>query len=268
METGGTHFLTDNDLHGHSPLELVDLLKSGLMNRATGGEFEGGDDRYRQLRRALQSQPSIASQLPGCVRSCVDLGEFWEFIRDGYASFQERRIFLRTSFAPVIAYLENNEPDLTMMAVTEILAELSSDRVNEVWTKALHRRRHDPDGAITAARTMLETVCKHILEDESIAYGSADDLPKLWFLAAQQLNLTPGQHQVTDIKAILGNCQSVVNGLANLRNAVGDAHGQGRTALKPRAKHAELAVNLAGSMASFLVSTRLEQNGGGDAESG
>ena len=31
-------------------------------------------------------------------------------------------------------------------------------------TDNLQRRFDDPDGAITAARTLLETVCKHILD--------------------------------------------------------------------------------------------------------
>jgi hypothetical protein len=37
--------------------------------------------------------------------------------------------------------------------------------VSEMWHKALDRRTDDPDGAITAARTLLETVCKHILDE-------------------------------------------------------------------------------------------------------
>jgi hypothetical protein len=43
-------------------------------------------------------------------------------------------------------------------------------------------------------------------------------------------------------KAILGNCQAVVNNLGAIRNRVGDAHGQGRRPVKPKARHAELAV--------------------------
>jgi hypothetical protein len=35
----------------------------------------------------------------------------------------------------------------------------------------------------------------------------------------------------------------------------GDAHGQGRNPIRPTPRHAELAVNLAGTMAAFLVST-------------
>ena len=41
----------------------------------------------------------------------------------------------------------------------------------------------------------------------------------------------------------------------NLRNRLGDAHRHGKRPVKPLPRYAELAVNLAGSMASFLLAT-------------
>ena len=38
-------------------------------------------------------------------------------------------------------------------------------------------------------------------------------------------------------------------------------HGKGRLPVKPKARHAELAVNLAGTMAMFLISTWVERKG-------
>lgn len=37
----------------------------------------------------------------------------------------------------------------------------------------------DPEGAITAARTLLETVCKHILDERGVDYEADADLPAL-----------------------------------------------------------------------------------------
>ena len=98
-------------------------------------------------------------------------------------------------------------------------------------------------------------MCKHIIEEAGGSYGDNDDLPKLYAAAAERLNLAPNQHSETVFKAILGNCQSVVGNLAGLRNKLGDSHGQGKRHVKPKARHAELAVNLAGAVALFLVST-------------
>jgi hypothetical protein len=68
------------------------------------------------------------------------------------------------------------------------------------------------------------------------------------------LKLAPDDHSEQVFKQILGSCQQVVEQLGALRNKLGDAHG-GRRKAKPASRHAELAVNLAGSMATFLVST-------------
>jgi len=39
----------------------------------------------------------------------------------------------------------------------------------------------------------------------------------------------------------------------SLRNKVGDAHGKGLRCVKPHERHAKLAVNLAGTLSSFLI---------------
>jgi hypothetical protein len=127
--------------------------------------------------------------------------------------------------------------------------------VQSVWNRALERRISDPEGAITSARALLETVCKHILDDLKVDYDDAADLPKLYRLTSQALQIAPSQHSQAVFKQILGGCTSVVEGLGALRNRLGDAHGGGRAKVRPAPRHAQLAVNLAGSMTSFLVAT-------------
>lgn len=85
------------------------------------------------------------------------------------------------------------------------------------------RRAEDPAGAITTARTLLETVCKHILDDLKEEYPTDADLPKLYKITAEKLNLAPSQHSAAVFKQILGGCTSVVEGLGALRNRLGSA---------------------------------------------
>jgi hypothetical protein len=47
----------------------------------------------------------------------------------------------------------------------QLLSRLSPEAVQTVWQRALERRISDPEGAITAARSLLEAVCKHVLDD-------------------------------------------------------------------------------------------------------
>lgn len=122
-------------------------------------------------------------------------------------------------------------------------------------SKAIERRSTDPEGAITAARTLLETVCKHILEDAGVEVDDNWDLPNLYGKTAAQMNLAPAQHDEQIFKQILGGAQAVVNGLAAIRNRLGDAHGKSRRSVSPSPRHAELGVNLAGAISIFLIPT-------------
>ena len=58
---------------------------------------------------------------------------------------------------------------------------------------------------------------------------------------------------------ILGGCSSIVSGLGTLRNLHADAHGKGKgQTYRLSTRHAELAVNSAGSMSLFLIQTHEE----------
>ena len=92
-----------------------------------------------------------------------------------------------------------------------------------MWQTALVRRVSDPDGAITSARTLLETVCKHILDDVGVDYDAGADLPKLYGLTAKAVSIAPSQQTEPILKQILGGCTAVVEGLGALRNKLGDA---------------------------------------------
>jgi hypothetical protein len=108
------------------------------------------------------------------------------------------------------------------------------------------------------ARTLLETVCKRILDEIGTAYDK-EDLPKLYAMTAGALNLSPSQHADEPIRAILGGAFAVVNGLGTLRNRLSDSHGRGGKPVRPSARHASLAVNLAGAVATFLIETHLDR---------
>jgi hypothetical protein len=144
-------------------------------------------------------------------------------------------------------------------AVTAAIEKFDSEHALAAWNKALERKRTDPEGAITMARTLLETMCKHILDERDVSYGESPDLPELHRLTSKALNLAPSQHTEGVFRQILGGCQSVVEGLGALRNKLSDAHGTGKRAVKPAvkpaARHAELAVNLSGALALYLLAT-------------
>ena len=157
------------------------------------------------------------------MHTCRDLSQFWQFIKREFSTYQERREFLWNEFEPLLTDLESYPQAVLQMTDAQLLTRLSQDAVQAVWQRALERRNADPEGAITSARTLLETVCKHILDDLSIAYDDTADLPKLYRLASDALNIAPSQHSEPVFKQILGGCTAVVEGLGALRNRLGDA---------------------------------------------
>lgn len=253
--------LSDSDVDESklSKLDQVIRLKTSLTSFATGGAFDGGDDRFMSIKNRLRSSRSIYDLLPDFVRHSSNTHEFWTYIKAEHATYQERREHIRRAFAAVIESLEAEQRGTASASIDAVLTRFDAEAVHDAWEKALARRAADPDGAITAARSLLETVCKHILDDVGASYQPTDGLPKLWHQAATHLQMAPNQQQDQAFKAMLGSCQAVVQSVAQIRNNVGDAHGLGRSAERPAARHAELAVNLAGAMAAFIVDTWNEQ---------
>jgi len=244
--------MTQREPAGAVLLRRVEDIQDMLIDHATGGRAD--QPQYTALRRALLDAPRVVPLVPEFVRRSRKLDQFWSFIKNKFPSYQERRTFIYDSFAELAAYAENQISNPVADAAEDRLHQLNSAEVLRVWTIALNRRTADPEGAITSARTLLETVCKHILDDLDGQHPDVD-LPKLYRLTSERLTLAPSQHTEDAFKRILGGVSSVVEGLGTLRNRLSDAHGKGPLPAKPAPRHAEVSVNLSGAVASFLVAT-------------
>jgi hypothetical protein len=242
-----------------TPYDRALYLQNMLLSHATNGS--GDDKEYRQLRTELLANEATKPFVPDFVRQCRDLNAFWSVAKQMSPSWEPRRVQIRAGFGALLDLLESGAHSPADRPISSTLESFDVEGVHKVWEKALARRKTDPDGAITAARTLLETVCKRILDEEEVAYAETDDLPKLYRQAAQSLSLAPDQHSEDAFRRILGGCTSVVEGLGTLRNKIGDAHGKGGKPVRPAARHAHLAVNLAGAMATFLLETWMTKHG-------
>src|SRR5205823_4686712 len=127
--------------------------------------------------------------------------------------------------------------------------------VLRVWEKCLDRVNVDPEGAITSAKSLVEGVCKQVLDGCEVPYTNSTDLPRLYGLVTEQLELDPGREPNDTLRKILSGCVTTVNGLAALRNLHGDSHGKAPGSGRPAQRHARLAVTLASAFAAFLLET-------------
>ena len=240
-----------------SPAERATMMENLLTERATGGM--GANTRvYEYLRREFMADPVTKELLPNFVRTSRTLDAFWPWIKNEAGSYADRRRIISTAFAPLCDHLEGRNRAPSDYVVSTSLESFDAEGVHAVWNKALERRNSDPEGAVTIARTLLETVCKRILDQiPGSSYTDKEDLPKLYGMVARALSLAPDQHSEEPIKAILGGAMTLVNGIGTLRNRLSDSHGRGGKPVRPSPRHASLAVNLAGGVATFLVETFL-----------
>ena len=241
-----------------SRIEQATMLEGLLIARATGGTADDGV--YQYLRREFIADPALCDLLPSFVRTYRSLSSFWPYIQRESETYAGRREVIGRSFTPLLDFLDGRNTAPGDKVLSDALETFDVDGVHAVWSKAIARRATDPEGAITVARTLLETVTKRILDECGATYSDKDDLPKLYASAAKVLNLAPNQHTEEPIKAILGGAMSLVNGIGTLRNRLSDSHGRGgKLPVRPSPRHASLAVNTAGAIATFLVETYQEK---------
>lgn len=248
------HSNIESHLESLSQLEQVTLLQNLLISLSTG-QF-CNEHHYPILRKILRNDPTLNSIIPISVQQNRDTDQYWKYIQAKFPTYKERRQYIWNEFNPLLDKLETNVESPSSYNISLNLQKIDNEYIHDIWQKALNRKVNDPEGAITIARTLVESVCKHILDSQNIEYNNSTiELSELYKLVAKELNLAPEQHQESIFKQILGGCSGIVNGLGTLRNKLGDAHAAKGQPVKPSTRHAELAVNLSGAMSIFLLDT-------------
>ena len=143
--------------------------------------------------------------------------------------------------------------DSDQIVESKSLKKLSSEFVIEQLEKCENKISiGDYDGAITSARTLVETVIIEILiwiDGKKVEYDG--NLIKLYKKIQKKLELEPQRKDISEsLKQILSGLLSIVNGLASIRNKMGDAHAKN---YRPSKHHAIFAVNSALTLSVFLI---------------
>lgn len=139
-----------------------------------------------------------------------------------------------------------------------LVLDLPSVRAS--FDNAIEKVVNDPAGALTAACSTVESVCKCILEEMGKPLPSNKDISGLFREVSKHLNLSPGRSDIPeqwegDIKQILSGLISVVGGIGALRTHAGDAHGRGKRPIRIDARVARLAAHAASTVSVFLIET-------------
>ena len=140
------------------------------------------------------------------------------------------------------------------------LGDLNNEYINQQIEKCNEKVSDgDYDGAITNARTLIETVCIHILDECNEDYKDDGNLMKLYKSVSKVLNMSPDCYEDDAIKQICSGFFSIVCGLSGMRNDLSDAHGKGKkNRYKAAKRHAILSVNSAKTISEFLLASLRE----------
>lgn len=85
----------------------------------------------------------------------------------------------------------------------------------------------DFSGAITNARTFLETLLLYIYKEiKGESYNFSGDLPRLYKDVSKLIKLKIEKNVEDDIKRVLGGLVSIVSGIAGVSNKIADRHGR------------------------------------------
>lgn len=255
-------------------LKALDEIKRILLRRVTSGPAPGDDANFKNLRSILLSHDAVSASLPPFIRDAWELEDAWtavdQEVTRGAGAWGRRRAFIsdgmRASFR-VAEALPRGASDDDIVTALEVL---DSEAVQRGWQRAIQRRSKDSAAAITSARSLLESVCKHILDELGVAYSKDDSVGNLYVSCAKELAVHPSTTNEAALKQFFQSCVSTSHSLGVLRNTYGDAHGTAKTAPTPSGPQAALAVDLAGALSVFLTRTFEDHRpvSGNDADTG
>lgn len=141
-------------------------------------------------------------------------------------------------------------------AVEEHAAALDYDSVQRDAERAIAQAETDSEGAITAACSMVESVCRCLLEEMGRPLPANKDISHLVAETQRYLNISPARSDITpDMKQILGGLSNVANGIGALRTHAGSAHGRDKATPRLDGRTARLAIHAASTLALFFIET-------------
>lgn len=235
--------------------ELVRFFNEHGYNEIYGKGFPSRWEFAEQKVRGLNGQAKLANVVaaalhPGDYGEEFDIKKAAEYLNqhlqdDGYQVVETRgRYVVRRTDGAAVAIVEKR-PD----------SDPGSQQFIDEQIQKCNRKlgEGDFDGAITNARSLIEAVLRSA--ERELDPNAADydgKLPALYGRVQKRLRLAPSKEVVVPLRQILSGLNSVVIGLAGLRNKMSDAHP---VTDRPAQHHAKLAVNAAMTLADFIRAT-------------
>jgi hypothetical protein len=137
---------------------------------------------------------------------------------------------------------------------------LNFDTVRRDLDRALGSAKDDPEDAVTAACSTVESVCRSVLVELRIELPSKKDITSLYKAVRDPLGLSPDRMDLPpliadDVRKVLSGLATTIDGIGALRTHAGDAHGREKGYRRIDERIAKLAIHSASTVALFVLET-------------
>jgi hypothetical protein len=156
-----------------------------------------------------------------------------------------------------LQYLPGGVLTSSLAAPTRSLEEFIRERnvkaLSEEFERASSKAEKEPREAVSAAANILESICKHYIEEQGLPMPAKQVLGDLWSTVRKDLGFDPSQVADDDLRGVLSGLIQVVQGLAAFRTHASSAHGAGPKSYRLAPRHSRLAVHAAHTVALFIL---------------
>ena len=160
----------------------------------------------------------------------------------------------------VVRLEELAETPSSSKALAMTAANFDFDSVQVELERALSAAKTDPEIAVTAACSLIESVCRSILDELDQPLPAKEDISSLYRAIRDPLGLEPTKEGlppeiVNDVRNALSGLITSVQSIGALRTHAGSAHGKGKGVRRIDTRIANLAIHSASAVALFLIET-------------
>jgi hypothetical protein len=167
---------------------------------------------------------------------------------------------LQKQFSDLVERIEAGFVPPVLSSLSDVAQILNFDTVTRDLDRALASASSDPEDAVTAACSTVESVCRSILIELDLGLPEKKDVKGLFAAVRKPLGFSADRADLDpliadDVRKILSGLSTVIEGIGSLRTHGGDAHGRERGYTRIDRRIASLAIHSASTVALFLIET-------------
>jgi hypothetical protein len=249
---GAVSSVIANYYYSHTTLNSL-FMESGAPGDAPDGNCETKCSKW--LKRCNEDSSVDALAVLGqVIQKFMDQEPF-----DWDSKVSEGQTRIRNSLAKnQLSYQTNGfitlaGASLAVKTLTDFFKARDFASVEAEFDRAIKQIESDPHAAITAASSIIESLCKTYIEMQGLEMPSKQTVVPLWKIVQQHLGLNIDRSLEDDQKKILQGLASVVDGIGSYRTHIGSAHGRGIQPPQIQVSEARLAVNASHTLVIFIM---------------